>query len=417
MQHSDTIYTSIHNFVQMQPRLKYPVTTRAVSDLMADVPTLRTSVEIHSPSMRSMLDIRCSSGSAGSFSDFLHLSTSPSSQPQQLSSKQATSRNIYNSEASHHQIPTTASNNPMRTSGGVGFESLPGAPNSASFASQNAQHSHVHINGTSNPTWNATPASAPMGFGPPSTFFQPSQFGTSPTAASQPMGFGPASGTGAPGSFGQSTFGFGPSRLSTSPAGFAPIQRNPSSFSQNPPTHNSAGQINLAGTMIPHTVVTATAQAPSTAPASTLSQSPSERNAMFFPPTSENSTSNSAITGAQQAAPSQPSQLRRSTSQQVKTLDPKTAAKPSIRKSNSSLIRRARPDQLPPGELEAPDLFEYDLRSGAPLDICVICLDRERSTVFLECSHMVCCTECSGLVSTCPICRQIIVRVVPVYRS
>lgn len=37
---------------------------------------------------------------------------------------------------------------------------------------------------------------------------------------------------------------------------------------------------------------------------------------------------------------------------------------------------------------------------------CVICLDAERTTVFIPCGHAACCSNCAALVQTCPICRQ-----------
>jgi len=46
---------------------------------------------------------------------------------------------------------------------------------------------------------------------------------------------------------------------------------------------------------------------------------------------------------------------------------------------------------------------------------CVICLSLERDTVFLECGHMACCTECAARCESCPICRQDIVRIINVY--
>ena len=39
------------------------------------------------------------------------------------------------------------------------------------------------------------------------------------------------------------------------------------------------------------------------------------------------------------------------------------------------------------------------------------------SCVFLECGHFVCCSDCGKQVEDCPICRQPITRVVPVFRS
>ena|SRR3990167_78345 len=48
--------------------------------------------------------------------------------------------------------------------------------------------------------------------------------------------------------------------------------------------------------------------------------------------------------------------------------------------------------------------------------ICVVCLDLPQKTVFLECGHMCCCEVCSKKLTKCPICRNIISRVISVYQ-
>ncbi|XP_071623082.1 mitochondrial ubiquitin ligase activator of NFKB 1 [Heliangelus exortis] len=51
---------------------------------------------------------------------------------------------------------------------------------------------------------------------------------------------------------------------------------------------------------------------------------------------------------------------------------------------------------------------------------CVICLGNTKSCVFLECGHVCSCTECYRALPEprrCPICRQPISRVVPLYNS
>jgi len=47
---------------------------------------------------------------------------------------------------------------------------------------------------------------------------------------------------------------------------------------------------------------------------------------------------------------------------------------------------------------------------------CVVCMDSPLQTVFLECGHLACCTECSGKLKLCPICRNPIARVVSIFR-
>jgi hypothetical protein len=48
-------------------------------------------------------------------------------------------------------------------------------------------------------------------------------------------------------------------------------------------------------------------------------------------------------------------------------------------------------------------------------DLCVVCLDAPRNTVFLECGHVACCKKCSKKLVDCPICRQRITRVIEIF--
>nr|BAG56935.1 unnamed protein product [Homo sapiens] len=51
---------------------------------------------------------------------------------------------------------------------------------------------------------------------------------------------------------------------------------------------------------------------------------------------------------------------------------------------------------------------------------CVVCLSSFKSCVFLECGHVCSCTECYRALpepKKCPICRQAITRVIPLYNS
>ncbi|KAG5286023.1 hypothetical protein AALO_G00010130 [Alosa alosa] len=49
---------------------------------------------------------------------------------------------------------------------------------------------------------------------------------------------------------------------------------------------------------------------------------------------------------------------------------------------------------------------------------CVVCLNNPRSCVLLDCGHVCCCFSCYQALPqpTCPICRQTITRVVPLYQ-
>ncbi|KAG7246118.1 hypothetical protein CRUP_038429, partial [Coryphaenoides rupestris] len=56
----------------------------------------------------------------------------------------------------------------------------------------------------------------------------------------------------------------------------------------------------------------------------------------------------------------------------------------------------------------------------APVEnACVICLSQPRGCVLLDCGHVCCCYSCYQALPqlTCPICRQAISRVVPLYQA
>ncbi|CAL8323951.1 unnamed protein product [Arctogadus glacialis] len=58
--------------------------------------------------------------------------------------------------------------------------------------------------------------------------------------------------------------------------------------------------------------------------------------------------------------------------------------------------------------------------AATPLEnACVICLSRPRGCVLLDCGHVCCCYRCYQALPqpTCPICRQTIRRVVPLYQA
>ncbi|NWX40995.1 MUL1 ligase, partial [Steatornis caripensis] len=53
-------------------------------------------------------------------------------------------------------------------------------------------------------------------------------------------------------------------------------------------------------------------------------------------------------------------------------------------------------------------------------NVCSICLSKTKSCVFLECGHVCSCNECYCALpepKRCPVCRQVISRVVPLYNS
>lgn len=50
-------------------------------------------------------------------------------------------------------------------------------------------------------------------------------------------------------------------------------------------------------------------------------------------------------------------------------------------------------------------------------NLCKICMEANIDSLLLDCGHMVTCTQCGKLLHDCPICRQIIVRVVRAFKS
>jgi hypothetical protein len=48
---------------------------------------------------------------------------------------------------------------------------------------------------------------------------------------------------------------------------------------------------------------------------------------------------------------------------------------------------------------------------------CIICMDKEIDCVFVECGHMISCSECSENVITCPFCRVKIYKCIKVYKK
>ncbi len=53
-------------------------------------------------------------------------------------------------------------------------------------------------------------------------------------------------------------------------------------------------------------------------------------------------------------------------------------------------------------------------RSKEEDSLCCLCLDQLHNTVFLNCGHICCCSECAPSLTNCPICRKQIARVVTI---
>ncbi|KAM9176186.1 mitochondrial ubiquitin ligase activator of NFKB 1 [Mergus octosetaceus] len=64
--------------------------------------------------------------------------------------------------------------------------------------------------------------------------------------------------------------------------------------------------------------------------------------------------------------------------------------------------------------------LRHETAAEVPKNACVICLSNAKACVFLECGHVCSCNECYRALpdpKACPICRQPIARVVPLYNS
>lgn len=65
----------------------------------------------------------------------------------------------------------------------------------------------------------------------------------------------------------------------------------------------------------------------------------------------------------------------------------------------------------PPSRQDSEELYR---KSSS----CIICMDAPQETLFLECGHMCCCKSCANrLKGECPVCRQVITRIVPVFQT
>jgi len=68
----------------------------------------------------------------------------------------------------------------------------------------------------------------------------------------------------------------------------------------------------------------------------------------------------------------------------------------------------------------SPEHHDDQKGKGTGLDsnnTCVVCMDAPFETVFLECGHLACCQSCSEKLKLCPICRNPITRIIPIFRA
>lgn len=48
---------------------------------------------------------------------------------------------------------------------------------------------------------------------------------------------------------------------------------------------------------------------------------------------------------------------------------------------------------------------------------CVVCMEQEAQMIFLNCGHVCCCSTCSEVLRTCPLCRKDIIQRIRIYHS
>lgn len=87
------------------------------------------------------------------------------------------------------------------------------------------------------------------------------------------------------------------------------------------------------------------------------------------------------------------------------------------------LIARAKVEFLGFQNPATPGADASDLEDepDAPDDtpensLCIICFEKVRTTVLLNCAHLATCYACSRPLEQCPICRQDIIRRVKTYQ-
>jgi len=66
---------------------------------------------------------------------------------------------------------------------------------------------------------------------------------------------------------------------------------------------------------------------------------------------------------------------------------------------------------------DGPETKDTSSPSPSEGNLCIVCMDAPFETVFLECGHLACCASCSEKLKLCPICRNTIARVVPIFRA
>ncbi|KAF4527216.1 hypothetical protein B566_EDAN010566 [Ephemera danica] len=73
------------------------------------------------------------------------------------------------------------------------------------------------------------------------------------------------------------------------------------------------------------------------------------------------------------------------------------------------------PDEESQASTEEETAGDSEPVEQGSLGMCLVCLHRRRSTVFLDCGHIACCRKCSSFLRKCPTCRAVILKVQRAY--
>ena len=68
-------------------------------------------------------------------------------------------------------------------------------------------------------------------------------------------------------------------------------------------------------------------------------------------------------------------------------------------------------------DLRRQQAVEGNGADGDDALMCIICLENPKDVVILNCGHVCACKRCAEQLQTCPICRQNIERLVPMYHT
>ena len=79
--------------------------------------------------------------------------------------------------------------------------------------------------------------------------------------------------------------------------------------------------------------------------------------------------------------------------------------KPNKHMGNISEIHRIIEKEMETKNSSSSDDEQKSSEEEDEGDLCVVCLDKEKLTIFLPCAHQICCTDCGEQVEKCPICQ------------